>query len=499
MNRLLGEMRRLPSPLEWLCTAVLAIIVGMVVLLLPHLETRLVLLISAVAIMLFVSILTGGVRQWMCAAIALDIPLQMGVYYGFDDAMAARGAITGYNISVSTLALFVLYGEWIIELALKRSQSQLNPRQWITTIAPPTLYLIVALVSVTYAQDPQRSVYELFTLLQIFLLFIYVTHRIKTRKEVFLFVTALLIGLAIEGLIMIYLRGTGHEFKLGVIAGRIDVDKGSIGMRIGGTVGSPISAASYLALLIGLAASIWFMPVALRYKLMSGSVLVLAALGLIFTLSRGGWTTAALSITLLSMAALYRKWVSPAVIVGIVVLLIAVVFAFQDTIMARLTGDDVGSTAARLPLMNLAWKIIRDYPIQGVGLNNFAAAMPPYLTPEFNGAWIYTVHNKYMLVWAETGIFGLLTFLAFLAVTLRNGWKVFNLNDPMLAPLGIGMTASVASQLSHMTLDVFHSRPQVELLWLVAALINVLLRLSQVQQPQHTDQTLLVSSEAKSR
>jgi len=72
-------------------------------------------------------------------------------------------------------------------------------------------------------------------------------------------------------------------------------------------------------------------------------------------------------------------------------------------------------------LTYLAFRIIGDHPVLGAGSNNFSVVMDRYLTPEFRHGFLYAVHNKYLLIWAETGIGGLLAYLAFLFGSLRKG------------------------------------------------------------------------------
>ena len=76
---------------------------------------------------------------------------------------------------------------------------------------------------------------------------------------------------------------------------------------------------------------------------------------------------------------------------------------FVGEVATRLGQDDDGSAASRLPLMALARNIAVDHLLLGVGPNNFVPVMHGYVTVEFSGAWLRAVHNKYMLVWSETG------------------------------------------------------------------------------------------------
>jgi O-antigen ligase len=115
--------------------------------------------------------------------------------------------------------------------------------------------------------------------------------------------------------------------------------------------------------------------------------------------------------------------------------------------------------------------MITAHPMLGVGLNNFVVVMPQYLTPDFDGTWLYVVHNKYLLVWAETGVGGLLAFLAFLLTTLRRGWRCWTAGHPVLSPLALGCTAAIAGDMVHMFVDVYGSRAALQQLVLLSALV----------------------------
>jgi O-antigen ligase len=97
-----------------------------------------------------------------------------------------------------------------------------------------------------------------------------------------------------------------------------------------------------------------------------------------------------------------------------------------------------------------------------------------YTTAEYADTFLYTVHNKYLLVWAETGIIGLGAFLGFLFAVTRRGWQGWQFRDRLLSPLALGFTVAIVGQMVHMFFDVFHSRPQVQVLWVVAGLVTAM-------------------------
>jgi putative inorganic carbon (HCO3(-)) transporter len=157
--------------------------------------------------------------------------------------------------------------------------------------------------------------------------------------------------------------------------------------------------------------------------------------------------------------------------IALLAILLLSYLPFQNAIKARLLTDDNGSAESRIPLMNLAFRIIADNPILGVGSNNFSAVMDGYLTSEFRQGFLYTVHNKYLLVWAEIGFAGLLAYLAFLFGTLRKGWACWKANDRLMSTLALGFTAAIVGNMVHQSVDIFHDRPVTQALWLVSGLI----------------------------
>ena len=194
---------------------------------------------------------------------------------------------------------------------------------------------------------------------------------------------------------------------------------------------------------------------------------------LVFTYSRGGWLAAIVAALFVTIVAVHRRDVPGGRVAaaGAVVLLLLV--PFHGRIEARISGQTQGdaySQNARLPLIELAWKIIQDQPILGVGANNFAPAISRYAGPEFSGEWLRTVHSLYFLAWAEAGFGALLALLWFLGSSLRRGWQAFARAGP-LSPLALGLTASILSAMVTMGVERFIQRPLIQLLWLVAALL----------------------------
>ncbi len=469
MNTLRGSRAH---PLhQWLIVLGLGMSVGLLAIWLQRLESKWMILgVGAVAVVC-VSAMVWDVKKVLLALIVLDIPFPLDIYFGYRRELAGMGAIVGYGVSVTTICLAVLYGVWIVELLTK--QRMLKPG-FGRACLPLFAYLMFAALSVLAARDVTFAYYELFTLAQMFLLFVYIVGNVETRAEITFIFIFLMAGLALESLVMHYLMATGKTFNVLSITGRVITGEGAAGAftRVGGTMGSPIIAATYLELLLAPALGLALTKPAPWIRNLALAAFALGAVALVFTYSRAAWGGFVLSLGFFCWFAWQRRLlpkIAPTLIVSSVLILFAVFFT---PITARIFGPDMGSAESRLPLMDLAFRMIQDHPLLGVGANNFGVAVYDYLTPEFSGDFLWAVHNKYLLVFAETGIGGFLAYILFLLVTVKRGWQVWRKAEPALALIGLALTAAVLGQMLHMFVDVFHGRPQVQLLWLVAALIS---------------------------
>jgi O-antigen ligase len=124
--------------------------------------------------------------------------------------------------------------------------------------------------------------------------------------------------------------------------------------------------------------------------------------------------------------------------------------------------------------MHLAVRVIEANPLIGVGANNFSTVMNDYAGSEFRHEWIYTVHNQFLLVCAETGVIGLMAYLWILLSVIRGGWRLWKAGDELFSPLALGIVAAVCGLMSHMAVDIFSGRAVVQMVWLFAALLTAM-------------------------
>jgi O-antigen ligase len=468
-----GRIAALPLPdrrtsLHWAVVAGVAGLLSLVAVGAASAPAPIGPLLVLVAAAPFVAMIVGSLRRLLLAAVIVDIPFQWDVHLFYRPAEAELGAIGGLGLSVTTIALAGLYALWLAE-ALVSPQTAASGR--LRASLPLAAYVVLTALSLLAARDPALAAFEVALLVQTLFLFVYVASTVRSHADV-RFVTIVLLGtLLVQALAMLAMRYSSLDLSRIGLSSNPQPGSGPFADRVTGTVGSPNTAASYLVPVLLPAVTLLAASVSRRLKALALLAFAFGLAALVLTFSRGGWVGFALGSALAFVAARRRGWLSGRAWLAVAVGAAVLATLFGATIASRLTTDDRGAAYSRVPLMKLAGEVIRDEPLLGVGPNNFAFALPEFAGPDFTYEWLYTVHNKYLLVWAETGLAALLAFLAFLVVTLRRGWRCWQGHDPFMSPLALGLTAGVVGTMAHMTVEIFNTRAQVQLVCLVAALL----------------------------
>ena len=454
---------------KWGLIAVVAIVLGGVTLLFERLETQwglLTLILVAGAALLP---MLGELRRWLLAVAIVDTPLELDKYLGYDDLLGEAGTIAGLGISLTTICLVALYVLWILNYVFNRNERY---RNWEEPARPLALYLCFLFLSILVAQEINLAGFELFMVVQIFLLHVYIIGNVQTKRDLEFVVVIMMAALTLESLLALVAPLVSGEEGY-EIAG---LELVAWGTRTAGTLGSPNTAASYFVPMMLVAAGAYLADFGRITKLAAAIAFGLGLIVLILTESRGGWLSFAIALGLFSLIALYKGWISLKLPLALLGLMSVPLLLLSQTILLRLTQDDNKSAFSRIPLMRLAFTMIQDNWVLGVGANNFAIRIEDYLRGDTALEWIFTVHNKYLLVWAENGLFALLAFCAFLLITIWRGLFAITTKHT-LAPLAVAIGCGVIATGIHMNFDIFNSRPQVQSLWILAAVAVVVRRM----------------------
>jgi O-antigen ligase len=425
----------------------------------------LIIVFYAALLGLVASTLIGDLRMWFLGITIIDLSIQIDAYFGFDLNASALGSISGYNISLTTLSLPALYGAWLAGLLVNKHLPNRRPIVWAA--GPLLLYFAWLFVSALLTPYNARvSTYEIFMLTQVLLLMIYIAGAIRTREELIFVLMFFVFGLIAQTIVIFAQRFLGILMYPGVSR-----------FRPGGSFISPNIAGGFLftvltPLIAFLLAQYKTEQLWIRLVRLLAIVAIFIGMGaLVLTQSRGSWIGFLTSVGILFVLLWYRGWLSSRLIWSVLSIGLIAAVILSPVIVDRLTGDDQGAALARGPLNEIALQVFREYPISGIGPNNYGLAMFNYIPPNLGSEWLFTVHNKYLLVLAENGIIGFLAFVAFLAFTFVRGVRVWMRADPFLSVIGLGITAALVGHYIHLAGDVFNARPMVQLLWTYSALL----------------------------
>lgn len=403
--------------------------------------------------------LTFGLRRFLLVVAILGIPFQADKNYFYDSDAALHGALGGISLSITTLALLGLYAMWISELLLEPRQAVRPNLQWAV---PGLVYLLAATLSIFVAQDAALSLNELTLIAQGVLLFLYVSSTVQSVSELRWITRALIVAMVLQAVLMLLQYFTGFNFHYAGLQSSERIEEAT---RTGGTIGSPNAAASFLAPCIAVAVALLVARSVSSQKLPALGIGI-GTLALVFTFSRGGWLACAVAVAfVVAVLGLRNELTSRVLIVGAVVFVLG--FSVGGEVQARLESK-AGGASARVTLAEVSLNVIRDHPAFGVGSNNYVTVLGDYTPLD---AYAYVPHNKFLLVWAETGLVGLIAFVVFLAAAIRRGWLALRTSTSALLPYVVALDAAFLAVLVHMNFEPFHGRPQVMLVFLIAGLL----------------------------
>jgi O-antigen ligase len=425
----------------------------------------------------FAMLMSAKCEKVLFAIALLDIPFQVGGPLWQDQAIADRGSPGSLDLTITTIALCGLYAGCFLRAALDATPGSRRQRRLWRSCLPLIVYFTVMGLSTIVARRPGLSLLELYVAGQVFLLFLYIANRTRTRDDVLFIVVLLLITITLQGAASVVLNRVGHTVHVTGFTAQVVPDLG--GFSRVGLPGSPNMGASLAATLLSLTLGTLLTNVRGWVRKLAFVALCSGIVSLVLTLSRGGWLEFPCSTLIIGFFALRRGWISPklTLIPFIVALIICV--PLYGRIQFRLTADDAGSAHSRLPLDEIAFRMIRDHPLIGVGANNFPVVMPNYLNTYNVGDYLATVHNTYLLIWSETGALGLAAYLWMLLTFVWQAWRCSRSDDRLLAPIAVAFVGASVGLMLHMLVDKFVEG--IDAFWVFAALIIAIQNITKAQ------------------
>ena len=241
-----------------------------------------------------------------------------------------------------------------------------------------------------------------------------------------------------------------------------------------------------LVLSFGLAAALKDQPLARLGALGAGA---LCTAGIFLTGSRGGLVS--LAVCAAAFLVVGARWRGRFLLVVLAVALAGVgYFNYVASPEIRSHVSAVGSGTGRLDLWTVAWRMVEQEPLQGVGAGNFPVSSVHYLLqPGAIERSDYIVgapkvaHNTYLELWAELGLVGLILFI-FVAVfcltsALKAARSFARQGDARMEILARALFVALAGVLAA---DFFGSRLANKEIWLLLGLAPALLAIARSRE-----------------
>jgi len=451
---------------------VIALLVGLILgislilLALRGFNFREVLFFVAAIFVVLTAIVMWDLKRFLLIFVVIDISLNIDVLVG--KTTIGRGStIDGFSISLIVLALVVLYGLWFLEGTFLSKEKSFSFRSRGPIEVMSVFFLFTTLFSLLHTTDLILSLYMIWIYLFCFLLYFYISHHANTPYLLEYILLLLLGGLLFQVLVMELqmMDLIGHSYT--------GTDR-----RVPGTLGHPNLAGGYLIQAISILYVCLYLKIDRYKKLMIVILLFISVHSLIVgTQSRGSIIAFFISFVVMTILAFWKHWLTLRSLVGGLIVLLLIIPFFVEPIVTRFTEDDQGAADARGPLNEIAWSMVEQNPITGVGVNNFKLVIDNFIEPEQFGKYINTVHNGWMLIWSETGTLGFLAYCGLMCVFVLRTFNLIRRGHPRYSVIALGVLGSTVAIMIYMLVEIFIRRHLISFVWLNIGLVEAMIYL----------------------
>ena len=347
----------------------------------------------------------------------LLLPVQLGRHFwpDFSFVLGLKIDYLSPTFYLTDLLVLMILSLWLwdcrFKLSIKIFINWLKKNWWIIAIF---LFLIV---NALLAQNQGAAFYKLIKIIEFTLLGCYVAKNNYSLSNLYLPLSLAVFYTTLIALIQFLTQSSlgnlfwwlgERTFDITTPGIAKTVINGQLFLRSYATFSHPNALAGFL-----LIALILTIPFLRKIRLWALVYLFLITLAIIFSFSRSVWL---IGLLFLSIFILFIKKIKD-IKLFIIVSLLFTSFLYLLTIKFDLLASE--SFFQRNQLMGAAFLMIKDYPLSGVGLNNFIVYLPVYWSQIGFTYWLQPVHNLYLLITAEIGLTGLIIFLWFLFLTYQ--------------------------------------------------------------------------------
>ncbi|MBR3640985.1 MAG: O-antigen ligase family protein, partial [Oscillibacter sp.] len=311
-----------------------------------------------------------------------------------------------YSLLAAVLLLLLFYAH-----AMKTGK----PLDLTGTGFYPTLFFGAVTLAMVFSFSPPLSARFLVYHISAALLCLLTVSAVETAEDLKRLCAAGAACVLVTGAYGILQRLQGLEVNKSYVDLKVNPDMPG---RVFSVFDNPNTFAQVLILLLPLVFALALCSKRVLSKLVALGTFFVGALALVMTYSRASWVGLAVA------AAVFLFLWRPRLIPLFVLLAVAAVPLLPVSVVQRLasiTNMKDTSTASRVPLYQAALAVIRRSPLAGAGLGTDVTRRYIKLFNLYHGhsPFVHS-HNFYLEVWIQTGLLGVVSFLASMLWNTKN-------------------------------------------------------------------------------
>ena len=215
------------------------------------------------------------------------------------------------------------------------------------------------------------------------------------------------------------------------------------------------------------------------HKLLFAAVFIMGAAGMVLSFSRSGWLSFAIGITI-ALGVIVFRWREPRALGIVFLVLIATSLLYPQIysyVYMKLFESPSGLIDARIEMIQSAMDVWKKHFLFGYGPGNYIDALKdPDIKVVGRGDLI--VHNLFMHIAAEKGLFGLLTYYGVIFFAIFRCFKYIMSEDLLVRGMSLAiMAALIAYVLDGVTDPLGREAEPYALLWIYIGIVMALGRI----------------------
>lgn len=255
--------------------------------------------------------------------------------------------------------------------------------------------------------------------------------------------------------------------------------------RFAGTLVVPSVSATFIVIGLLFTLGRLFSTEVSRHRRWLVGLLALGLLVLLISLTRSAWIAFLLGGTGLGWYLLRHGTLRILDVQRILVILAIAILCAWPALSGRLAANHSADADARWNLIVIAMEMIKAHPLFGVGLNNATTVLRDYAAiAGLSSVWIFIVHNQFLLVAAETGLFGLFAFLLLFKVGLTSAYRAMRSDEVLVRDTGAVVFWCLVALVWALNLDHVSSAMTYVFVWFLIGMATGLRMLAEGRSEQ---------------